>query len=242
MLMNIVGIAGLELSEINDNVQSGWRFLQFEETRSFIVVSRRSFSPHYFVRPNEPTMTYAKKHILMTAILGWWGIPWGLIGTPISIMRNLRGGNDTTSEVLSALKLAASQRTSRQAETKKPLLAVRRAKTPQYGIPDADEAFWATAYAEIESNQRKMGVWAKAFAETHGDEVATKVLYLERRVYELRNAPPELIANLRRHGYHITYENERWTVADPRGCYTTFHSDLEELERHTPFLLTRQMS
>lgn len=101
--MAVIGVAGLDSQEIKQRVNNGWRFLRFEETRSFLIVSQRRYSDIYFVAPTESHMRYAKKHIVITALLGWWGIPWGLIGTPVSILRNLNGGKDMTQEVLAQL-------------------------------------------------------------------------------------------------------------------------------------------
>lgn len=102
--MAILGLGGLDIKDINSRVAIGWRFLRFEETRSFFIFSQRRYSDIYFVAPDESHIRYAKKHILITALLGWWGIPWGLIGTPVSIFRNLMGGQDLTQEVLRQLR------------------------------------------------------------------------------------------------------------------------------------------
>jgi hypothetical protein len=40
------------------------------------------------------------KWALMSFTLGWWGIPWGIIYTPISILVNLAGGHDVTDEFI----------------------------------------------------------------------------------------------------------------------------------------------
>jgi hypothetical protein len=101
--MALIGIGSLSVQAIEERVRQGWRFLQFEETKSFLVVTRRTYSDIYFVGPNESHMRYAKKHIVRTAFLGWWGIPWGLVGTPVSILRNLRGGQDLIHSVMSKL-------------------------------------------------------------------------------------------------------------------------------------------
>lgn len=102
--MALIGIDGLSVQVIEERVRQGWRFLQFEETKSFLIVTRRTYSDIYFVGPNESHMQYAKSHIVRTALLGWWGIPWGLIGTPVSIIRNWRGGQDMTRSVMSKLR------------------------------------------------------------------------------------------------------------------------------------------
>lgn len=104
--MAIIGALGLSVREIKDKVNAGWRFLQFEETRSFLIFTQRKYSDIYFIAPYESHMIYAKKHILVTALLGWWGIPWGLIGTPMSIIRNYNGGKNVTQKILSELDQA----------------------------------------------------------------------------------------------------------------------------------------
>jgi hypothetical protein len=51
-----------------------------------------------------------------------------------------------------------------------------------------EEDHWATAMAEVDSGQRRPGVWAKAFAESEGDETKAKVAYLKARVLQLTDA------------------------------------------------------
>ena len=34
----------------------------------------------------------------MSALLGWWGFPWGFIYTPAVLVTNLKGGRDVTSK------------------------------------------------------------------------------------------------------------------------------------------------
>lgn len=51
-----------------------------------------------------------------------------------------------------------------------------------------EEDFWATALNELETGQRRPGVWAKAFAECDGDETKSKVAYLKARLQQLIDA------------------------------------------------------
>lgn len=48
-----------------------------------------------------------------------------------------------------------------------------------------EEDHWATAMTELESGQRRPGVWAKAYAEADGDETKATVAYLKARVHQL---------------------------------------------------------
>ena len=58
-------------------------------------------------------------------------------------------------------------------------------------IPDADESLWAAAYKEFESSERRIGLWAKSFAMTDGNEVQAKVEYLKFRVVQLQKSQVE---------------------------------------------------
>ena len=58
--------------------------------------------------------------------------------------------------------------------------------------PEAEEDFWATAMNELETGQRRTGVWAKAFAESDGDEIKAKVVYLRSRVQQLKMSDFEM--------------------------------------------------
>ena len=57
-----------------------------------------------------------------------------------------------------------------------------------------EEDYWATAMNEVETGQRRPGLWAKAFAEADGDETKAKVAYLKARVQQLTDAATALQA------------------------------------------------
>jgi hypothetical protein len=50
---------------------------------------------------------------------------------------------------------------------------------------DPNERCWAQALAEYESDRRKPGLWARAYAEGQGDEAAAKAHYLKLRAEQL---------------------------------------------------------
>ena len=64
---------------------------------------------------------------------------------------------------------------------------VNQAETPTSKplSESTEEDFWATAMTEVETGQRRPGIWAKAFAECDGDETKAKVAYLKVRVQQL---------------------------------------------------------
>lgn len=48
--------------------------------------------------------------------------------------------------------------------------------------PVDEEAIYAIALKELETNSMRPGIWAKAFSETEGDERKTRALYIKFRV------------------------------------------------------------
>ncbi|GEM_PF-4892691 len=55
-----------------------------------------------YVRANRSTGLGALGCGACSLLFGWWGFPWGIIYTPISLWHNARGGSDHTHEVLTA--------------------------------------------------------------------------------------------------------------------------------------------
>jgi hypothetical protein len=61
----------------------------------------------------------------ISLVFGWWGIPWGLLWTPQTIIRNLSGGERTT---VSALIGRRKRRRRRRSQSSPP--RTRRQKAP----------------------------------------------------------------------------------------------------------------
>ena len=80
-----------------------------------------------------------------------------------------------------------------------PLLAPNNQIPPPAAMSPSsptEEDFWATAMNEVETGQRRPGVWAKAFAECDGDETKAKVTYLKARVQQLTSDAREQAAQV----------------------------------------------
>ena len=86
-----------------------------ERLASLTVLSRphplsfRRGSNIHFIRGGESAVTRGLGFVAMTALLGWWGIPWGPIFSVQSLWTNLSGGKDVTEEVLNHLYASAQQ-------------------------------------------------------------------------------------------------------------------------------------
>lgn len=74
----------------------------FDQVVSFILLSFRRQSPLFFVTSKQDVKRYRRRYLLITALFGWWSFPFGLIWTPMSLTRTLRGGVDLTDAVVQA--------------------------------------------------------------------------------------------------------------------------------------------
>ena len=99
----ILGIEGLSPDQLRFELQRGGRFVVFQYCVSVLILSFKRSSPIYFVRSGENTAGKGIRYTLLTAVAGWWGIPWGPIFSVQTIYRNLSGGKDVTNEVTAAL-------------------------------------------------------------------------------------------------------------------------------------------
>ena len=56
-----------------------------------------------FIRAGQGTFFAALPYIVVSACFGWWGFPFGLIYTPLAILKDLGGGDDITAMVRAEL-------------------------------------------------------------------------------------------------------------------------------------------
>jgi hypothetical protein len=103
MSLTMKGVDGLTVADVNAQVEQGGRFVVFQWVVSALVVSFRRNSAIFFVRPGEGTLTKCLPYCGLSLVFGWWGIPWGILWTPFSILRNFRGGIDVTESVVPAM-------------------------------------------------------------------------------------------------------------------------------------------
>jgi len=99
----IIGLEGLSTAQVQDEIARGGRFVIFEYCYSVLVLTFRRVSEVHFVRAGESTFSKSAGYNLLTLMLGWWGLPWGLIYTPLCLFRNLGGGRDVTEQVVMSL-------------------------------------------------------------------------------------------------------------------------------------------
>lgn len=98
----LAGTEGMTLGDVELDVLKGGRFLRFYWNVSVVVLSYRNTTALTYVRSNKSAGATALGWGVFSLAFGWWGFPWGVIYTPMSLWHNTRGGSDHTREVLTA--------------------------------------------------------------------------------------------------------------------------------------------
>jgi hypothetical protein len=104
--MQIVGAEGLTVSEVEEEVRRGGRFVYFPYCVSLLVVTLRRASDIHFIRAGEGTLGKSWPYVLLSFLLGWWGFPWGFVYTPVALVETLSGGKDVTDQILQSMRPA----------------------------------------------------------------------------------------------------------------------------------------
>jgi hypothetical protein len=97
--MKIKGVEGMTVDQLRAEIARGGKFVYFPYCISAVVMTFRRSSAIYFIRAGEGTAGKALPFALTSLLLGWWGIPWGLIWTPTTLFTTLSGGKNVTVEV-----------------------------------------------------------------------------------------------------------------------------------------------
>jgi hypothetical protein len=101
--LRIDGLVRATPESVARAVADGSRLVCFEYCISLAVASLRRTTCVYIVPAGRVGLPGGWRYTLLSLLLGWWGIPWGLIYTPLVIITNLSGGCDVTDEVCAQL-------------------------------------------------------------------------------------------------------------------------------------------
>jgi hypothetical protein len=82
---------------------AGGRLVFFEYCISLLVVTLRRPTGLHLLAAGDHGLLRGLPYTLVSLLFGWWGVPWGLIYTPLTVLTNLSGGRDVTDEVRQAL-------------------------------------------------------------------------------------------------------------------------------------------
>jgi hypothetical protein len=103
----IRGIEGLSYADLTQVIAAGGRFVLYEYCISLIVVTVRRPSAVYLLRAGNKGLVRGLPYTILSLFLGWWGVPWGVLYTPLALLTNITGGCDVTDQVRAILKLRA---------------------------------------------------------------------------------------------------------------------------------------
>ncbi|MBY0524373.1 MAG: hypothetical protein K2R98_13285 [Gemmataceae bacterium] len=98
------GVDNLTLEEIEQELIAGGCFVFYEYCISFVFFTLRRPTEIFFLRASDTGLLRGLPYCLISFFLGWWGVPWGVIYTPLTIFTNLSGGQDVTPEVWTLLQ------------------------------------------------------------------------------------------------------------------------------------------
>lgn len=104
--MKIKGIDGLTGPELQMEIEKGGKFVYYLYCVSILILTFKRSSAVYFVKAGESRVTKGMGYILLSALVGWWGIPWGPIYTIEALNTNLKGGKDVTNDVVAIIAKA----------------------------------------------------------------------------------------------------------------------------------------
>jgi hypothetical protein len=101
--MQILGVEGMTVEQVHRELARGGKFVLFEYCISVIILTFKRPSDIYFIRAGESAAMKSLQFTALSLVAGWWGFPWGPIYTISSVVTNLGGGRDVTSDVMRSL-------------------------------------------------------------------------------------------------------------------------------------------
>lgn len=105
--MRLRSLDELTPTQLEALLAAGDRLVFFEYCISCVLLTLRRPSDLYVVRAGDWAVLRGLPYTLVSVLLGWWGLPWGLIYTPLVLLTNLSGGRDVTAEIRSRLQAPA---------------------------------------------------------------------------------------------------------------------------------------
>jgi hypothetical protein len=108
-LPRVRGTDRLTWADLQVELAAGGRFVVFEYVISLVILTLRRPTDVYFVRSGKSPFVPGLPYTLLSLLLGWWGLPWGIIYTPLALFTNLSGGCDVTTAVVARLQQTGAE-------------------------------------------------------------------------------------------------------------------------------------
>ncbi|MEL6592416.1 MAG: hypothetical protein AAFP02_07490 [Bacteroidota bacterium] len=109
MIYKLKRVGERSLSQIEQQVAQGAKFVVFPYVISPLAFTVNPMSKAYFVLPDENAKSFASKYNVITILFGWWGIPHGPEKSYRSLKMNADGGLDITRDVMANLTESSLQ-------------------------------------------------------------------------------------------------------------------------------------
>lgn len=101
----VEGTENMTGAEIVEELNRGGRFVVFETCISVVYFTMQQPSKVLFLKNGDRGTRHALPCTILSLLAGWWGIPFGPIGTIGAVITNLSGGRDVTEKVLQHLAM-----------------------------------------------------------------------------------------------------------------------------------------
>jgi hypothetical protein len=101
--MHLLGAEHLSAREQLRLIGAGARCVRFELCISCLCFTWRRQTAIHWLAPGDGGLLRGLPYSLVTLLFGWWGLPWGLVQTPLALYTNCAGGYDVTPEVFREL-------------------------------------------------------------------------------------------------------------------------------------------
>lgn len=98
--LTLAGLANHEKEQLPAILAAGGRIVFYQYCFSILIMTFKRPSEFYLLRPGENALVKGLHCSFVSAIVGWWGIPWGPIYTIGSFIKNFGGGTDVTDAFL----------------------------------------------------------------------------------------------------------------------------------------------
>jgi len=112
--MRIRGVENLSREQLDAELALGGRFVFYEYCLSVLFATSRRPSDVYFLKAEDLGIVRGLPYAALSFCFGWWGIPFGLLYTPMTIFTNLCGGRELSEqaalEVLALLHASMDSR------------------------------------------------------------------------------------------------------------------------------------
>lgn len=93
----------MSIDELNEELAAGGKFVVYTYALSIIVLTYREVSEDvYFIKHDEFAIKHGWPYLLISLLLGWWGIPFGPLYTIQAIFYAFFG-KDVTQEVIDSM-------------------------------------------------------------------------------------------------------------------------------------------